>query len=397
MSKRDKRDAPVRVGQVVEVRPHTLVAGGESLSKIDGFPIFVPSLYPGDVAKVQITEVKRGFARGATSTILERSPARRLEPCPVAETCGGCDWTALRLDHQLRAKEAILRSSLERVGKFPASDLPPITLHPSPLRYRLRSRLQISAQGEVGFFAERSHTVVPLPEECEVVGPALIRNLRRVTALAKRGTASQIECFENEQSFDLSSDDDAEGVAVSIEVGAFRFALSTKAFFQVNRHLLSKLVELVGSSARATRAKNVAFDLYAGVGFFSLPLSQIFDVVYSVEGAAVSHRFAKRNAAPYQNIRLFGEKVETFLERGLTSVDLIVVDPPRAGLDPEVIEAIDGTRATRICYLSCDPVTFARDASLLTRRGWSLTALDLLDLFPNTHHVETLSSFERVE
>ena len=381
----------------MEVRPYTLVAGGESLSKIDGFPIFVPSLYPGDVAHVTITEVKRGFARAVTSSILESSPTRRLEPCPVAGTCGGCDWTALRLDAQLRAKAEILRSSLERVGKLPVAGLPPITLHPSPLKYRLRSRLHVSRDGEIGFFALRSHTVIPLPDQCEVVGPALIERIDELRALAKRSGSSQLECFENEQSFSVSSDEEAAGVAVSVEVGEFHYSLSTKAFFQINRHLLPRLLDLISGMAGNTPAKNVAFDLYAGVGFFSLPLSRIFDTVYSVEGSEVSHHFAKLNARSYENIRLFGEKVETFLNRGVSNVDLIVLDPPRVGLDPGVIEAIDATRATRICYLSCDPVTFARDASRLTRRGWSLSSLDLLDLFPNTHHVETLSLFERVE
>lgn len=393
---RDRRP-PVRLGEVIEVSPLLLIAGGDSITKIDGFPLFVPALYPGDRATVEINEVKSGFARGAVVSLLERSPLRRLEPCPVAEVCGGCDWTSLRLDAQLHAKQEILQSSLQRVGKLPLSDLPPVTLHASPLRYRLRSRLQVSREGQVGFFTSGSHQVVPLPEECEVVGPQLIRNLSRLRAHAGSGEVGSIETFESDEQFHFGPPEDSErGTSVSVDVGPFHYELSTQAFFQVNRHLLRTLLDLVIAAGSRARFRNAAFDLYAGVGFFTLPLARLFDSVYSVEESAVSHRYARLNARGYPNAQLFGESVETFLKRGLREVDFVMLDPPRAGLDPVVIESIDSSMAQTICYLSCDPVTFARDAGRLARRGWSLTTLDLVDLFPNTHHIETLSSFERV-
>jgi len=392
----EKRTPPVALGDLVEVRPRELVAGGESLAKIEGFPLFVRALYPGDAALVRVTEVKSGFARARVETMVEQSGERRAEPCSLAGVCGGCDWTALRLDAQLAAKRRILESSLRRVGKFSETALPPITLHPSPLSYRIRSRLHVDPSSrEIGFYALRSHQVVPLARECEVVGPEVIRHLDGLREHAREeGNGKAIETFESGSSFSFCSADQ-QAQPMTLAVGDFSYHLSTKAFFQVNRHLLPKLLELVSACASQTSPRNVAFDLYAGVGFFTLPLSRLFEIVYGVEGSEISHSFAKLNASGHQKIRLFNESVEQFFKRGMRNADLILVDPPRGGLTPAVIEGIDGTMARRVCYLSCDPVTFSRDAARLTRRGWSLRSLDLVDLFPNTHHIETLSSFER--
>jgi len=132
-------------------------------------PVFTADIFPGDVARVRIVELKKGFARGELIAIDSPSSLRRAAPCPIAEECGGCDWTALRLDAQLEAKKRILTESLRRIGKFDLTTLPPITLHPSPLNYRLRSRLHRDGDA-VGFYATESHRVVPLAHECEVVG-----------------------------------------------------------------------------------------------------------------------------------------------------------------------------------------------------------------------------------
>src|SRR5438067_3862885 len=165
----------MQIGDEVTVEPTELVAGGEALARIDGFPIFTANVYPGDVAQVRLIEVKKGFARAELVRIERPSPLRRAAPCPVADECGGCDWTALRLDAQLSAKKRILTESLLRIGKLDVASLPPMAMHVSPLNYRLRSRLHEDA-GAVGFYAMRSNRVVPLARECEVVGPVTARN-----------------------------------------------------------------------------------------------------------------------------------------------------------------------------------------------------------------------------
>ena len=384
-------DTPVVVGDRLEVVPEELVAGGSALARLHGFPIFVRQIYPGDRALVEIEEVRKGFGRARVVEILERGPLRKSEPCPIAETCGGCDWTALRLDHQLVAKRRILTESLRRVGKF--QEIPPIRIHASPLNYRMRSRLHMDG-GLFGFFAERTNEVVQLVPECEVIGP----NTR--AALFDEGNLSaqlpdegSIDALEVPGELVLATS--GEGAPAEIAVRGFRFHIATDAFFQVNRHLLPALIDLVTAHAMSCQGRERALDLYSGVGFFSLPLAALFSRVVAVESSPVSYGLAKINARHEPDLEVVRGDAARFLRNVDGQFDFIFADPPRAGLAPEVTEAVAGASREKICYLSCDPVTFSRDAARLARRGWSPASLDLIDLFPNTHHIETLSSFVR--
>ncbi|HEY0591042.1 MAG TPA: TRAM domain-containing protein [Thermoanaerobaculia bacterium] len=382
------------VGDLLDIEPVELVPGGGALARVDGLPIFVPGLYPGDRARVRITERKRGFARGALIEILHPSRDRRALSCPVARECGGCDWTELRLDRQLAWKRRILVDALRRVGKFDPETIPPPRVHASPLNYRLRSRLQVD-RGAVGFFAAGTNRVVPLPEECEVVGPAVIGALDAIRAAAAEQDPERVETLESsgELLVRLSRGEERREAESRIDVGPHAYHLSVSSFFQVNRHLLATLHRLVMESA-AKAEPGLAWDLYGGVGFFALPLAARFASVITVEESPESHRWALVNAAGRPSLRPVRASVESFLARERSRPDFVLVDPPRAGLGPGIIAPL-AAAARRICYLSCDPVTFSRDASRLARHGWTLASVDLVDLFPNTHHIETLASFER--
>jgi 23S rRNA (uracil1939-C5)-methyltransferase len=338
-------------------------------------------------------EVRKGFARAEVDELIAPSRERRDAPCPVAGECGGCDWTELRLDRQLAAKRRILVESLRRIGRFEPDSLPPIRVHPSPLNYRLRSRLHTDGLS-IGFYAPGSHRVVPLAPECEVVGPEALASLAGLRAAAGEigEDSGSIQVWETGTTLHVTSP--GNPIDLQLRVGRFRYHLSTESFFQVNRHLLASLIALLEAEVATMNRRRTAADLYAGVGFFTLPLGGLFDRVTAVEGAGESHRLARRNAAGKPNIEVIGASVEEYVRR-MKAVDLVFVDPPRAGMQKGVADAISGHAGERICYLSCDPVTFARDASRLTARGWSLRSLDLVDLFPNTHHIETFSSFER--
>lgn len=364
----------MQTGDIITITPSELVAGGDALARVDGFPVFASNVFPGDVARVQLYEVKKGFARADLVELVQPSPWRRVAPCPIAEECGGCDWTALRLDRQLESKRRILSESLRRIGKFDVAALPEIGMHASPLNYRLRSRLHRDGDA-VGFFAMRSNRVVPLVPECEVVG---IETARRPEEGEQWELAEGIVRDERE---------------ITITVDSFTYQLHTRAFFQVNRHLLGTMLRLVAGHAAHVQNRKTAVDLYAGVGFFTLPLAKLFERVTMVEGSAVSVHYARRNVPT--NVKVVAAPVEHHIEK-LPSADFVFLDPPRAGTKREVITTIGERTREVIAYLSCDPVTFARDANRLAAAGWKIAALDLLDLFPNTHHVETLARFERL-
>jgi 23S rRNA (uracil1939-C5)-methyltransferase len=414
----------MEIGDQITIEVGQLVAGGAAMARVDGFPVFTENVFPGDVAMIRIHEVRKGFARGELVQLISPSPLRRVKPCPVAGECGGCDWTALRLDAQLQAKERILIESLRRIGKFDVASLPAITIHPSPLNYRIRSRLHRDSEA-VGFFATRSNRVVPLSRECEVVGletarafgvepdvmPASSRPSDTGTEHAGTHDANIDRAAGRRHDAGDSGDDRDANDAIPhdeiwelggrlitgeqeliVHVERHVFHASTSTFFQINRHLLATMLRLVADQAARVATRATAIDLYAGVGFFSAPLAERFERVIGVEGSPVSHQYAKRNAPP--NVTLVHSPVERYR---MPDADLIFLDPPRAGARPEVIERIAARAREKICYLSCDPVTFSRDAARLTASGWRLSTLDLLDLFPNTHHVETLSSFERAQ
>jgi 23S rRNA (uracil1939-C5)-methyltransferase len=380
----------VQPGEEITVVPTELVAGGEALARVDGFPIFVSNAFPYDEAVVRLLEVKKGFAKAEMVRIVTPSPLRRLEPCPVASECGGCDWTALRLDAQLEAKKRILTESMRRIGKFDPESLPPITLHPSPLNYRIRSRLHDDGE-KIGFYAMRSNTVVQLPRECEVVGLQTAKNCGApafppaiVDDDAGKNAGAPLVLWEIDGRVIPNSRE------LTITVDEFTYRLSTESFFQVNRHLLPTLIHLVSAHAERSLNRRSALDLYAGVGFFTVPIARRFEKVTAIEGSPESARYGRVNVPP--NVRFLERAVE---RANLPEADFIFLDPPRAGARKEVISDVASKAREMICYLSCDPVTFARDANRLNASGWRLATLDLLDLFPNTHHVETLSSFER--
>lgn len=387
----------VKVGDEITISAQELVAGGDSIARVDGFPIFVSNVFPGDVAVVRLYEVRKGFARAELVRLVAAGPRRRAEPCPIAGECGGCDWTALRLDAQLEAKRRILIESLRRIGKLDPAALPPIAIHPSPLNYRIRSRLHRGG-GAIGFYAMRSNRVVQLSDACEVVGLRTRETYgARVSspAASSPGEAGGEEDTRAAEDPDIWEVDDAlieDDRELTLTVGDFTWRLSTRSFFQVNRHLHATLIGLVGAHAERCRPKRTAVDLYAGVGFFTLPLARHFESVVAVEGSPHSAPYARMNAP--RNVTIIEAPVEAHVRR-LTPADLVFLDPPRAGARKEVVAAVAGKARRMVVYLSCDPVTFARDASRLIASGWRLSTLDLLDLFPNTHHVETLASFER--
>lgn len=375
------------VGDLVEVEIEKLVAGGEALGRFQGFVIFARPAYPGDRVRVRISESHRSFARGSVEERVSPGPFLRASPCPIAEECGGCDWTSYRLDAQIRAKREILTESLTRIGKLEPAEIPPIVVHGSALDYRIRSRIHFDDHGAPGFFEFRSHQVVPLVPECEVIGPRL-RSLLIDGDLS--GSPGEERVFlENET--EIISGESSDESSLTIMVRGFRYEVDLGSFFQVNRHLLGTLIDLVtGHGAKAIRFDR-ALDLYGGAGFFAIPLATSFAKVVSVEGDDRSHRLGIRNSRGL-NVVAKHSDVLTYLKRETTRPDLVVLDPPRSGAHPEVIAEIDRLHPDVISYLSCDPVHLARDLGRFRGRGWRLDSVDLIDLFPNTHHIETLVS-----
>lgn len=381
------------VGEIVELEIEKLVAGGEGLGRMDGGVVFARPAYPGDRVAIRVTEVKKRFARGTVETLITPSPERRSDPCPIAETCGGCDWTSYRLDAQLRAKRQIVSESIRRIGRLDASAIPEIRLHGSPLNYRLRSRLHCDDSGALGFYEIRSHKVVPIVPECEVVGP-LLRNA--IAGGELRGTPGNDVVFLENGSRLVRSDSASATPPEELEitVRGHRFVVSPDSFFQVNLHLLGTLHELVVGHAEGVTSRNRALDLYGGVGFFAVPMAGTFRHVVTVESHPGGHELALANV-PSPGVEAIHSDVLAYLRQERVRPGMVFVDPPRSGVHPGVIEEIDRLDPEVISYLSCDPGHLARDLLRFHERGWLPRSIDVIDLFPNTHHIETLVSLRR--
>jgi 23S rRNA (uracil1939-C5)-methyltransferase len=436
-----------------------MIYGGEGLSRLPGDDkgpgkaVFVPLVLPGEKVEASLTEQKPGFARARVDSIAEPSP-RRTEPnCRYFGACGGCHYQHTRYEHQLEIKSEILRETLRRTAKIELSV--GIQVHPSPpWSYRNRSRLKVQTAPEfrTGYFRMASHELLAV-DECPISSPLINRG---ITALWQNGRNAKVPSGIDEIEFFANADDDQllievtakpdsrraalrawseefsssmpeiRGVVVFREAQNDAFAAPAKlltvgsdhltyqtqrasyrvsagSFFQTNRHLTDELVKIVteGQSGQA------ALDLYAGVGLFSTALGDIHHIV-CVESSQTS------SADLSYNLLSNGEAVRATTEQYLSGSaktrragkgeiiphlsyqpDLAVVDPPRSGLGERVAHMLVTLGAPRVVYVSCDPVTLARDLTVLQTGGYRIEQMHLIDLFPQTYHIESVVHLAR--
>lgn len=374
----------------VELTIEKLVAGGDGLARVDGVPIFVSGSVPGDRLRAEIFHRTTQYGRARILEVLEGGPGRRTAPCPHFEICGGCDLQQIEDELQPRLKAAAARETLERLGRLP--DLPPSTLiQGAAWGYRTRAQLRtdlVDDRVRIGYFAKSSHDLVPVVE-CPVLVVELEDQLLTLASELEPGAPRRI---------DLAAGDDGavtcsppiEGQprgAVRREVGGITYEYDARTFFQTHPGLLRDLITAVCGSWKGQRA----FDLYAGVGLFTLPLAQRYDRVTAIESDSAAARYARRNARSngFSNVDVHTQSLETSIQDLPASVDRVVVNPPRAGLSRRVSNMLALRRPRRVTYLSCHPATLARDLGLL-REVYRVESLTFFDLFPQTGHLESL-------
>jgi 23S rRNA (uracil1939-C5)-methyltransferase len=441
--------ADVRPGALAEVLVERVVPGGDGLARLSGVVTLVPGGLPGDRVRLRVTEASDRLVRGVLEEVIFPGGARRpdAEMCHSARdgSCGGCDWPAVRLEHHRELKMALVLDALRRLAGFRAEDLPEPRWLGSARNYRLRNRLHLDRQGRLGFFAPRSKAVANL-ETCEIVSKALLARLpairdhlrgfgpmegelwtledqegRTLLGELRLGVgeglqiSSKVKETENGP-FEGFRIVDADGrviashgpASLSIVAGGASFDVSVSSFFQGNLYLLDAFLEEIRTALRAVRPFR-ALDLYAGVGFMTRPLLELAreagrGEVTSVEIDPSSSSFLSKNLQSwalegFPFVRAVRASAESFLHSQKSSsspIDILVADPPRAGLSPAVRAGILRLLPRHLLMVSCDPPTFARDLSALKSR-YAVERLTLLDLFPQTHHVETVALLARRE
>lgn len=378
-----------------EVDIERILPGGYGLAHAEGKTIFVSLAAPGDRVKVRVDRQQGNVLFASIEEILIPSTDRVEPPCPYFGRCGGCDFQQLTYEKQLAAKAEIIRDCLQRIARM--ESVPEIFVTPSPRdwRYRMRAMWQIDEeQRTIGYYERGSRRVCDVAD-CAVLVPELQQTLERV-----RGTewhefppgVKHLDVVAGENGVSLAPPfAEFETVESSLAIGDERYSYNAEAFFQVNTGLLPPLLEF----ALRDVSGEVAIDLYCGVGLFTLPLARRFKQVIGVESNPNATRFARRNLqqARLENARVINAGVADWIKSSAarsTGVDFVLLDPPRAGAESVVIKQLIDFRAPRICYVSCDPATLARDLRKLIAGGYVIESLAAFDLFPQTHHVETV-------
>jgi 23S rRNA (uracil1939-C5)-methyltransferase len=361
----------------VDVRIDKWVYGGAGLARTDGRVTLTPFVLPGERARVKLHD----GVRADLIEVLEPSAERVAPPCPLFGRCGGCHYQHAPYEYQVARKVEILHEQLRRVGKI-EYDGEIATVTGEPLGYRNRIQLHVE-NGQIGYIAARSHDLVPLTGDCPIASPRLNQALavvrERIHDPRWPKFAKSIELFSNEREVQINVLDTEKPVAkrffewmesvAAIEyptsLGMFR--VSPRSFFQVNRFLIERLVEVAIGDATG----DSALDLYAGAGLFAIPLARRFGEVTAVEAGSAAVRDLE--SAP----------------------ELVLADPPRAGLGKTVTAQLTRLAPQRIVIVSCDPATLARDLAALS--NYRIEKMTLVDLFPQTYHLETVVSLRLIE
>ncbi|RMH23074.1 MAG: class I SAM-dependent RNA methyltransferase [Acidobacteria bacterium] len=375
----------------IEVEIEKLVAGGDGLARYEGIPIFVPRAAPGDRLRVRVVERRPDYGRAEIVDLLHPGPGRRTPPCPHFARCGGCDLQHLEDEHQLRLKVAAVRETLARIGKV---DAPPRVqvVAGDPWQYRLRAQLHAESTErgiEVGYLERRSHRLVPV-EDCPVLVPELEALLPRLPRALRDEPRKRIDLTAGDGGA-ITCAPLIPGLPhgpVSLRAGDFTYRYDARCFFQAHRQLLASLIEHAVGPWEGEKA----YDLYAGVGLFSLPLAARYGAVVAVEGDRIAARYARINARHNRvaNLTVDNRSVESFAASLPERPPRVMVDPPRAGLSAPVRRALLACRPQRLTYVSCHAATLARDLRIL-HRVLELERLVLLDLFPQTGHLEVVA------
>jgi 23S rRNA (uracil1939-C5)-methyltransferase len=388
--------------EAIVVEIERILPGGFGLAHAEGLTLFVSLAAPGDVVRIQVNRVRGKLGFATIIEIVKPSLLRVEPPCPYFGRCGGCDFQQLTYEAQLNSKIEIIEDCLRRVGKI--KTLPPISIVPSPQAWQYRSRAgwQIDTEHQrLGYFEGGSHKICDV-EVCAVLEPELQRVLEILRGEMRAGTVQsrgEVDVVAGDQG--VSVDPPLSGfetVEVSRVVGSDEYAFNARSFFQINHGLLAPLIEeaLRDETQSSATDDGTAVDLYCGVGLFTIPLARRFARVIAVESDSEAVRFARHNlqGAELENAKVVDSSVREWLwaNEDLTGqVEFLLLDPPRTGAAPGAIDGIVRMKPKMISYVSCDPATLARDLQQLLSNGYVLETIKAFDMFPQTHHVETVA------
>ena len=401
-------NAILKIGEIIRIVIGDVAFGGDGVARVSGLVIFVPFTVDGDEVEIEITEIRKRYARGRLVRILTPSSHRVPPVCPYYTLCGGCRMQHIDYGHQLELKRRQVAEAFRRIANI--SPCPVMPMIPSPLPFGWRGKAEFHLAGgrsrpcRVGLMALASHDIIEV-ERCEIVDESINRKLQNFRDALRSGDLP----VPGERQL-IWSDEPGEPPTevftgcgqppdVMRTVRGRRLTVPGRGFFQANialvGGLVDQVVEMGGFPDRGT-----VIDAYAGSGLFSIFLGSKAGSLLGIEGDPEAIRCAEINlnrAELPQAKPIHGDVNDILKEFVLSGMkaNLIVLDPPRDGCGEGVLERVAALGPERIVYISCNPATQARDVRRLTGCGYGLDLLQPLDMFPQTGHIEVIASLSR--
>lgn len=405
------------MAQIYDLTMEKMVAGGDCLSRLpDGRAVFVPFVLPGEVVRAEVVDEKTRYARAKPVEVLTPSPERITPRCIHFGECGGCQYQHLAYAGQLRLKEALLLDQFQRIAHIDNPPIEPIVPSPVPWNYRNHIQFHLGKDGELGFIhADSEHLLII--EECHLP----YEGINTLWPQLELGSESGVyrlgirqDSFEDIMLILEGDDPDAPEFSEDIPVSAVytppdarltvlagddhlvfsllgrHFQVSARSFFQVNTAIAEKMVAHLLENLDLNEDTR-AVELYAGVGAFSAFLAPKVGHLIAIESSGSACHDFVINLDEFDNVSLYEAQAEAVLPTLNMPVDLLVMDPPRAGLAPAVHDALAKLQPKHIAYISCDPATLARDVKRIMGNGYQLISVTPFDQFPHTGHIESIS------
>jgi tRNA/tmRNA/rRNA uracil-C5-methylase (TrmA/RlmC/RlmD family) len=373
----------LQIGSRLTVRIEDVAFGGEGVARVDGFVLFVPFVITGEEVEVELTEVKKTFARARLIRINSPSSTRVTPECRYFAACGGCQYQHIAYPAQLEHKRKQVADLFERVGGFDPALVESVL--PCPAPYHYRNRILIRSQWNkpeqklnIGFVRHDCGLVEDI-EECKIAEPDLNELIQQVR----------------------NNPPPRGGIKVELRVPPEDWEVGPGSFFQNNFHLLPGMLETVRSMLRSSGSRHLV-DIYCGVGFFGIELAGEVESFAGVEYDKQAIKAARNNAATHRvtNGEFIAGTAEEVLPDLLTQFQAdattALLDPPRKGCQPITLETLLKVKPRQILYVSCHPATMARDLKLLCAGGYELKRVVPLDMFPQTQHVECVAELRSI-
>ena len=413
------------VNDEYNVKIQSVSSDGNGVARIDGMAVFVPFTAACDEARIKITRVKKNYAEGRLLELTVPSPDRTAPDCPHYMLCGGCALRHIKYEKQLVIKKEIVENAMRRIGGFKDFTCEEIIGMENPSRYRNKTVFHIGKNG-AGFYSQKSHTVIPVTD-C-AIGAAENATITKASAKCGADSVFTRKSFSTGEIAVAVTGQDADkaeliksltaackeisGIFLNGEkiygsdtitdtLCGIKFKISPESFYQVNPVQTEKLYAKALEYAAVDKTQTV-LDVYCGIGTISLCAAKSAKHVIGVEIVERAILDAKENARlnSIANADFYAgsaDKLVPMLIKDGERPDVVILDPPRRGSDEKTLAAIVKAKPSRVVYVSCNPSTLARDARYLADNGYKIDRATAVDLFPHTHHIETVALLSHQE